>query len=169
MISELTTLKQNNENTVAWKNSGFLDGIHDENDIKNLIISYDSLYDYFITKDEISENDEYLATILFPITRRIYNALEKKEPVMSETIINALKEIKMKDVFGSWFNDYFKEKKKEVCTICEENNFTECSIYELNLLNLYNTLRQHFHCFIDFEAELCASLADVITEKYYKK
>ena len=53
MISELTTLKQNNENSVAWKNSGFLHGIHDENDIKNLIISYDSLYDYFITKDEI--------------------------------------------------------------------------------------------------------------------
>ena len=169
MISELTTLKQNNENSVAWKNSVFLHGIHDENDIKNLIISYDSLYDYFITKDELSENDEYLATILFPITRRIYNSLEKKEPVMSETIINALKELKMKDIFDCWFNDYYKEKKKEICNICEENNFTECPIYELDLVNLYSTLKEHFMCFIDFEAELCASLANVITEKYYKK
>ena len=169
MISELTTLKQNNENTVAWKKSGFLYGIHDENDIKNLIVSYDSMYDYFMAKGELTKNDEYLATILFPITRRIYNSLEKKEPVMSETIINALKELKMKDIFGNWFNIYFKEKKKEVCTICEENNFTECSIYELDIVNLYSTLKEHFMYFIDFEAELCASLANVITEKYYKK
>lgn len=154
-----------NDIILVWKKIGFLDGVEDENDKKNLSIMYEDIYEYFSHKDELTNNENSFETLYFPIARRVYVNSGLSKPIEFSCILNLLKEIKTKDVIKR-FNS---KSYKDIYDICEKNNILDIPIYDIDLFKLYdNVMKPLFPNYIDIDATITVIVSEVIVENILK-
>ena len=125
-----------NDIILVWKKIGFLDGVEDENDKKNLSIMYEDIYEYFSHKDELTNNENSFETLYFPIARRVYVNSGLSKPIEFSYILNLLKEIKVKDVIKRFNSKLYKD----IYDICEKNNILDKPIYDIGLIKFYDNV-----------------------------
>lgn len=159
--------KENNDVITIWEKSGMLVGVRDDKKKEDLALSYETIYEYLVTKKPLNKHDEFWATLLFPIARRVYEKGNLNTIVEASFLVEILKKITLNDIFSIHFK--YIQSRDDIMQACEDNNFLNIPIFDLEFDKLYEVLKDNYFFYIDFEAEMTAGICDYILGNYFNK